>query len=80
MILGIFLLFLYLCFGAVISYILYSLYIKAEKRYWRGSYDDKAGYCVIVGLFWIFTAPFAFAVFFAKYGFPDDVRKRGKDK
>ena len=31
---------------------------------------------VIVGVFWIVAAPFAFAVFFAKYG--EKLKKRGK--
>ena len=72
------LLLLYLCIGAVFSYALYRLYIQADSNYGRG-YDDKSGYCVMIGLSWPVSAPFAFAVYFAKYGTPTR-QKRGRSK
>lgn len=38
-------------------------------------YLFEYGY-IAVGVFWIVAAPFAFAVFFAKYG--EKLKKRGK--
>lgn len=60
---------LYLWIGAGFSFALYRLYIKADERNGDG-YNDKSYYCVFIGLFWPVAAPFAFALFFAKYGFP----------
>ena len=64
---------LYLCIGAIVTFTLCTLYTILEQ------YDKY--YCfayayIAVGVFWIVAAPFAFAVFFAKYG--EKLKKRGK--
>lgn len=55
---------LYLCIGAIVTFALYNKYNGFEDGY------------IMVGVFWIVAAPFAFAVFFAKYG--EKLKKRGK--
>ena len=55
------------------TFALCRLYIIVEP------YDKYGGFeCeyIVVGVFWIVAAPFAFAVFFAKYG--EKLKKRGK--
>ena len=61
------LLLLYLCIGAIVTF------VEPYNKY--GGFED--GY-IVVGIFWIVAAPFAFAVFFAKYG--EELKKRGKTK
>lgn len=71
--------FLYICVGAVITYTLRHLYISADYReYANSDYNCNNLYCVMVGMFWFVAAPFAFAMYFAKYGFPKNTKKRGK--
>ena len=56
---------LYLCVGAIVTFALCRLYTIVEP------YDKYSGFeCgyIAVGVFWIVAAPFAVAVFFAKYG------------
>lgn len=56
---------LYLCIGAIVTFALCRLYTIVEP------YDKYNGFeyeYTAVGVFWIVAAPFAFAVFFAKYG------------
>lgn len=56
---------LYLCIGAIVTFALCRLYTIVEP------YDKYSGFeyeYIAVGVFWIVAAPFAFAVFFAKYG------------
>ena len=64
---------LYLCIGAIVTFALCRLYTIVEP------YDKYNGFeykYLAVGVFWMVAAPFAFAVFFAKYG--EERRKRGK--
>lgn len=49
------------------------LYVIVEPYNKYNGFED--GY-IMVGVFWIVAAPFAFAVFFAKYG--EKLKKRGK--
>ena len=72
------LLLVYLCIGAVITYTLRYLYLTADSYAYARSSSDNASYCVIIGITWLLTAPFAFAIYFARYGFPDSLKKRGK--
>lgn len=58
--------FLYICVGALVTFALYSLYIRADRA--NCGWNDQSYYCVIIGVLWPVAAPFAFAVFFAKYG------------
>lgn len=64
---------LYLCIGAIVTFALCRLYITVEP-YGKHSGFER-GY-IAVGIFWIVAAPFAFAVFFAKYG--EKLKERGK--
>lgn len=64
------LMFLYLCIGAIVTFALCRLYSIVEP------YDEYVFESVLIGVFWIVAAPFAFAVFFAKYG--EKLKKRGK--
>lgn len=66
--------FLYLCIGAIVTFVLRRLHLIAEPRAKYTS--DSTGY-VVIGVFWIVTAPFAFALFFAEYG--EKLKKRGKE-
>jgi hypothetical protein len=66
---------LYLCIGGVVTYILCKLY--SIHGYGRRSDLDESD-AIVIGVFWVFTAPFAFAIYFAKYGFPKDT-KRGEE-
>lgn len=67
------LIFLYLCIGVIVTFALCRLYAIVEPYNKYNGFED--GY-IMVGVFWIVAAPFAFAVFFAKYG--DKLKKRGK--
>ena len=62
---------LYLCIGAIVTFTLCRLYVEPYNKY--NGFED--GY-IMVGVFWIVAAPFAFAVFFAKHG--EKLKKRGK--
>lgn len=64
------LMFLYLCIGAIVTFALCRLYSIVEP------YDEYVFESVLAGVFWIAAAPFAFAVFFARYG--EKLKKRGK--
>jgi hypothetical protein len=64
---------LYLCIGAIVTFALCRLYVIVEPYNKYDGFED--GY-IMVGVFWIVAAPFAFAVFFAKYG--EKLKKRGK--
>ena len=64
---------LYLCIGAIVTFALCRLYTIVEPY---DKYNDFEYKYIAVGVFWIVAAPFAFAVFFAKYG--EELRKRGK--
>lgn len=64
------LMFLYLCIGAIVTFALCRLYSIVEP------YDEDVFESVLIGVFWISAAPFAFAVFFARYG--EKLKKRGK--
>lgn len=63
------LLFLYLCIGAVTTYTLRHLYLSANYYKYTDYNSDNDIYCVLVGIFWFVAAPFAFAMYFARYGF-----------
>lgn len=67
------LVFLYLCIGAIVTFSLCRLYTIVEPYNKYNGFED--GY-IMTGVFWIVAAPFAFAVFFAKYG--EKLKKRGK--
>lgn len=67
------LVFLYLLIGAIVTFALCRLYVIVEPYNKYNGFED--GY-IMVGVFWIVAAPFAFAVFFAKYG--EKLKKRGK--
>lgn len=69
---------IYICIGAIVTGVLFQI----EKRHtpYRGDYEDLSGYCVAIGVFWVIAAPFAFALCFAKYGFPRIKKKEGKDE
>ena len=67
------LVFLYLCIGAIVTFSLCRLYTIVEPYNKYNGFED--GY-IMIGVFWIVAAPFAFAVFFAKYG--EKLKKRGK--
>lgn len=67
------LVFLYLCIGAIVTFALCHLYTIVEPYNKYNGFED--GY-IMTGVFWIVAAPFAFAVFFAKYG--EKLKKRGK--
>ena len=54
-----------LCIGAIVTFALCRLYVIVEPYNKYNGFED--GY-IMVGVFWIVAAPFAFAVFFAKYG------------
>lgn len=56
----------YILVGAFVSYTLYRLHAITGYR----CDEDLSGYCVVIGIFWPITSPFAFAIFFAKEGFP----------
>lgn len=64
---------LYLCIGAIVTFALCRLYVIVEPYNKYNGFEE--GY-IMVGVFWIVAAPFAFAVFFAKYG--EKLKKRGK--
>lgn len=66
--------------GAIITYALRHLYLSADYNEYTSYYSDNSVYCVVVGIFWPVAAPFAFAVYFAKYGIPKNSKKRGKDE
>lgn len=74
------LLFLYICIGAVITYVLRHLYLSANYHEYTSFCSSNSEYCVAVGIFWLVAAPFAFAMYFAKYGLPKNTKKRGKDE
>lgn len=67
------LVFLYLCIGAIVTFALCRLYtiVKPYDKYSSFEFEYT-----VVGIFWIVAAPFAFAVFFAKYG--EKLKERGK--
>lgn len=72
-----FFIFLYVLIGAVVTYYLHYLY--RDKACYKAT--DSWGlstpeYCVLMGVFWIFTAPFAFALYYSRYGFPQSKGKR----
>lgn len=69
------LIFLYLCIGAIVTFALRRLCLLADRNKFTG-WGDNSGECIAIGVFWIAAAPFAFAVFFAKYG--EELKKRGK--
>lgn len=69
---------LYICVGAFVTFALYYLYIFADSDYGRG-WHDKAGYCVVMGVLWPVAAPFAFALYFAKYGIPKNLKEGKKN-
>lgn len=69
------LIFLYLCIGAIVTFALRRLCLLADRNKYTG-WGDNSGECITIGVFWIAAAPFAFAVFFAKYG--EELKKRGK--
>lgn len=73
-------LFLYLCIGAVITYTLRHLYLSADYSKYTHYSSDNNSYCVVIGIFWLVAAPFAFAMYFAKYGFPETTKKRGRNE
>lgn len=52
---------LYIIAGALVTFALYYVYQKAERRC-----EDDSFTCVMVGIFWPVAAPFAFAIHFAK--------------
>lgn len=72
-------LFIYICIGAFVSYCLYKLYSDITHVRYGEYHNDKADYCVFIGIFWPFAAPFAFALYFAQYGIPN-YKKRGDKK
>lgn len=57
-------------FGVPVPRRLYTI-VEPYDKY--NGFED--GY-IMIGVFWIVAAPFAFAVFFAKYG--EKLKKRGK--
>lgn len=65
---------LYVCIGAIVTFALYKLHVLINN-YSRSTSE----YCVTIGCFWPFAAPFAFAIYFAEYGIPEEL-KRGKEK
>ena len=67
------LVFLFLCIGAIVTFELCRLYTIVDTYNKYNGFED--GY-IMTGVFWIVAAPFAFAVFFAKYG--EKLKKRGK--
>lgn len=69
------LIFLYLCIGAIVTFTLRRLYLVVDRGKYTG-WDDNSGACIAIGVFWVAAAPFAFAMFFARYG--EELKKRGK--
>lgn len=65
---------LYIFIGAFVTFALYRLYILADSKHGEW-WDNKAGYCVTIGATWPITALFAFAVYFAKYGIPKELKE-----
>ena len=62
---------LYISIGAFVTFELYRLYQKS-----LGRREDNAAYCVVMGLLWPIAAPFAFALYFAKYGYSNYTRRK----
>lgn len=69
------LVFLYLCIGAIVTFTLRRLYLVVDRGKYTGRGDNSCA-CIAIGVFWVATAPFAFAMFFARYG--EELKKRGK--
>lgn len=70
---------LYICIGAFVTFVLYYLYLLADRYEYGRGYNDKATYSVVIGVLWPVAAPFAFALYFAKFGIPEKW-KEGKKK
>lgn len=72
--------FFYLCIGATVAGVLRWLYLTVDRRQYADYCSDNSTYCVIVGVLWPVITPFAFAMFIARYGLPECIKKRGKNE
>lgn len=73
-----FFIFLYIFIGAAVTYYLHYLYSNKACYKPKDTYDSIStpSYCVMIGIFWLFAAPFAFALYYSRYGFPQSKEKR----
>lgn len=69
---------LYLLVGAAVAFVLRRLYLMAAPEESTHYCSNNAEMCVLIGVTWIVAAPFAFAMFFARYG--EELKKKRENK
>ena len=53
--------FVYVVIGAIVAFSIYYLRLKSGSKYYDESFN-----CVVIGILWPVSAPFAFALYFAE--------------